>query len=80
MLTGCLPVFSIRILEQQEARPAMARVLQSWGDALRRAGRAAEAAPILERAATLLDELGLTREAGAIRTATALGETTIAFG
>jgi tetratricopeptide (TPR) repeat protein len=71
---------SIRILVEQGARPATARALQSWGDALRRAGRTDEAAPILERSAALLDELGLTREAGAIRTAAALGDTKIAFG
>ena len=69
-----------RILEEQGARPTLARVLQGWGDALRRAGRAAEAGPLLKRAAALFDELGLTREASAIRTATALGETKIAFG
>ena len=71
---------AVRILEEQGARPALARALQGWGDALRRAGRAAEAAPLFERAVALFDELGLTREAGAIRTATALGETKIAFG
>lgn len=68
-----------RILEAEGARPAMARALQAWGDALRRAGRDAEAAPILERAVALFDELGLTREAGALRTAAALGDTKIAF-
>jgi tetratricopeptide (TPR) repeat protein len=70
----------IRILEEQGARPAVARTLESWGNALRSNGRAAEATPILERSAALFDDLHLTREAGAIRTAMALGETNITFG
>lgn len=70
---------AVRILEEQEARPGLARALQSWGDALRGAGRNDEAAPILGRAATLFDELGLTREAGAVRTTLALGTTKLAF-
>ena len=70
---------AIRIYEDEGIRPGMARTLQSWGYALRRAGRTAEAAPMLARATALFDELGLTREAGATRTATALGGTKIAF-
>jgi tetratricopeptide (TPR) repeat protein len=68
------------IAEDQGARPALARMLVSWGDSLRRAGRTAEARPILERSATLLTELGLTREADAVRTTLALGETKLDFG
>jgi tetratricopeptide (TPR) repeat protein len=68
------------ILEEQGARPTLARVLNGWGDTLRRAGRRDEATAPLERAAALFDELGLTREAGAVRTTLALGATTLDFG
>jgi tetratricopeptide (TPR) repeat protein len=71
---------AIAILEQQGARPATARALQGLGDALRRAGRTAEATPYLERAVRMFGELHLDREAGALRTAMALGETKISFG
>ena len=68
------------IAEEQGARPVLARMLQSWGDTLRRGGRTDEARPILERALGLFDELGLAREAGAVRTVLALGETKLSFG
>jgi tetratricopeptide (TPR) repeat protein len=68
------------IAEEQEARPALARMLESWGNALRRAGRTDEAKPILERSVALLTELGLTREADAVRTTLALGDTRLNFG
>lgn len=71
---------ALAILEAEGARPAMARALQSWGEALRKAGRTADAGPILQRATALFDELGLTREADAMRTAATLGETKIDFG
>ena len=71
---------AVRILEEQEARPALARALQGWGDALRGAGRTDEARPLLERSAALFNELGLSREAGAVRTTLALGVTKLAFG
>jgi tetratricopeptide (TPR) repeat protein len=67
------------IFEAQGARPSLARVLQGWGETLRRAGRDAEATATLERAAALFDELGLTREAGAVRTSITLGSTKLAF-
>ena len=71
---------AVRILEEQEARPALARALHGWGDALRGAGRTDEARPLLERSAALFNELGLSREAGAVRTTLALGVTKLAFG
>lgn len=70
---------AVRILEEQGARPTLARALQSWGDALSRAGRGDEAAPILGRAVALFDELGLMREASAIRTAATLGGATLDY-
>jgi tetratricopeptide (TPR) repeat protein len=68
------------IFEEQGARPSLARLLQGWGDSLRRAGRTEEAGPILQRALGLFDELGLAREAGAVRTTLALGGTKLDFG
>jgi tetratricopeptide (TPR) repeat protein len=68
------------IFEEQGARPSLARMLQSWGDALHRAGRDAEARRLLDRALSLFDELGLAREAGALRTSLALGDTKLSFG
>lgn len=55
------------ILEQEGARPALARVLRDWGDTLRAAGRMDEAAPILRRSQALFEELGLDAEAEAVR-------------
>ncbi len=68
------------IFEEQGARPSLARTLHDWGGTLRRAGRTAEATATLERAAALFDELGLTREADAVRTSLTLGSTQLAFG
>jgi tetratricopeptide (TPR) repeat protein len=70
---------SAAILEEQGARPNLARVLRSWGGALRTAGRADEAEPLLRRSLGLLEELGLTREANDVRTALSVGGARIAF-
>lgn len=67
------------ILDAEGARPVLARVLRSWGAALRTSGRADDAARVLRRSAALFDELGLEREAQGVRTMLALGSTTIAF-
>jgi tetratricopeptide (TPR) repeat protein len=68
------------ILQNEGARPALARVLRIWGEALRAAGRTAEAEATLRRAMALFGELGLDGEAGVVRTLLSLGETSIAFG
>jgi tetratricopeptide (TPR) repeat protein len=70
---------SAAILEAQGARPNLARVLRGLGMTLRRAGRADEAEPVLRRSLSLFEELGLAQEAGEVRTALALGGTTLAF-
>ena len=67
------------ILEGLGARPSLARALHAWGEALLRAERRPDATPILERATSLFDELGLTREAQAARTTLAVGGTKLAF-
>ena len=54
---------SARILEEQGARPQLARVLRGWGEALARQGSADEAAALLRRASDLFHELGLEQEA-----------------
>ena len=70
---------SSRIYEAQQARPALARVLQAWGDALRAAGREAEAEPVLRRSLALFEEMGIDREAGIVRTTLSLVRTKLAF-
>jgi hypothetical protein len=60
-------------------RPHLARAQRAWGEALRAAGRAAEAEPHLQKAVTLLNDLGLDAEAKAVRAELAMGETKIAF-
>lgn len=67
------------ILEEQGARPSLARVLRGWGETLRSAGRMNEARPILQRSLALLEALDLQAEAGAVRTMLALGATKLAF-
>jgi tetratricopeptide (TPR) repeat protein len=62
------------ILEQEAARPALARVLRGWGDVLRTAGRAEEAAPLLQRSRDLFEELGLDAEAAAVQALLAVGD------
>ena len=58
---------SAAIAEELGARPHLARVLRDWGDALRATGGASEAEPILRRAVTLFDEMGISAEADAVR-------------
>ena len=71
---------AIRILETEGARPNLARVLRSWGEALRAAGRADEAEATLRRSLGLFEELGIPGEAGVVRTLLSLGGTSpIAF-
>jgi tetratricopeptide (TPR) repeat protein len=67
------------ILEDEHARPGLARMLREWGKTLRDAGRGDEAAPILGRSLALFEELGLEPEAGVIRTMLSLGTTKLAF-
>ena len=71
---------AVAILEAEGARPALARVLRTWGEALRAAGRTAEAEPTLRRSLALFEELGIPGEAGVVRTLLSLGGQTIAFG
>jgi len=70
---------SAAILEDQGARPNLARVLRGLGHTLRQAGRPDEAEPVLRRSLALFEELGLEREATEVRTALSLGGATIAF-
>ena len=67
------------ILETEGARAYLARALRAWGEALRDAGRPDEAEPLLRRALALLEEMGIDREAAAVRTALSLGATKLAF-
>jgi tetratricopeptide (TPR) repeat protein len=66
---------STAILEAEGARPVLARALRDWGDALRNAGRTDEAAPLLRRALALFEDMGIEREAEAVRTVLSLGAT-----
>jgi tetratricopeptide (TPR) repeat protein len=68
------------IFESEGARPSLARVLRGWGEALRAAGRPADAEATLRRALALFEELGIPGEAGVVRTLLSLGGQTIAFG
>jgi tetratricopeptide (TPR) repeat protein len=67
------------IAEELGLRPNLARSLRTWGDALRAAGRTAEAEPILRRSLALFEELGLKAEADSLRAVLAVGETKLAF-
>ena len=67
-------------MESQGARPALARILRSWGEALQKARRTDAAAPILVRSVGLFDELGLATEADGVRALQAAAGRTIAFG
>jgi tetratricopeptide (TPR) repeat protein len=80
-LDGALADFdeAARHFELEGARPGLARILRSWGDALLKAGRAADARPILERSIALFTELGLTGEADATRAMLSLGGTKLSF-
>ena len=68
---------SAQIYEAEGARPLLARALRDWGEALRSAGRVDDATPLLRRALALLEELGIDREAAAVRTSLSLGATTL---
>lgn len=57
------------IAEDLGARPQLARVLRGWGEALHAAGRTAEGNEKLRRALALFEEMGITAEAEAVRTA-----------
>jgi tetratricopeptide (TPR) repeat protein len=69
----------VAIAEELGLRPAAARALRSWGDALRAAGRPAEAEPVLRRAQAAFEDLGLHAEAGAVAALLAVGDTKLAF-
>lgn len=71
---------SAALFEAVGARPGHARALQAWGNALRSAGRADESRPVLERALAIFEELGLGREAAAVRTTLSMGGMTLTFG
>jgi tetratricopeptide (TPR) repeat protein len=58
---------SARLVEENGARPNLARVLRGWGEALREAGRTGEAEQKLHSALALFDEMGLAREAAEVR-------------
>jgi tetratricopeptide (TPR) repeat protein len=58
---------SASIFEEFGARPHLARVLRSWGESLRLAGRAAESDETLRRALALFEEIGIAPEAEAVR-------------
>ncbi|HUQ43997.1 MAG TPA: hypothetical protein VM451_06240 [Candidatus Limnocylindria bacterium] len=70
---------SASLLEAMGARPILARVLRSWGEALQATGRPEEGSAILKRALELFEAMGLEREAGVTRTAMSLGGTKLAF-
>jgi len=53
--------------ERMDARPFVARTTRDWGHALRSVGRSEEGNAKLRVALTLLDELGIGREANALR-------------
>jgi tetratricopeptide (TPR) repeat protein len=67
------------ILENEGARPSLARLLQSWGQVLQVAGRSEEAHATLQRSLALFEELGLEAEAKIVGTMLSLGPTKIAF-
>jgi tetratricopeptide (TPR) repeat protein len=58
---------SAEILEDEGARPMLARVLRGWGETLHGAGRADEATEKLRRSRALFEELGIEREAEEVR-------------
>ncbi len=67
------------IAEELGARPYLARILRSWGEALQGVDRRDEAEPLLRRALALFEEMGMEREAGVTRTSLSLGGTKLAF-
>jgi tetratricopeptide (TPR) repeat protein len=58
---------SAALLEQNDARPNLARALRGWGEALRAGGRETEAREKLRTALAHLESMGLAREAGEVR-------------
>jgi tetratricopeptide (TPR) repeat protein len=58
---------SAELLERNDARPNLARVLRGWGEALRAAGRESEAEEKLRSALGRLEAMGLARESGEVR-------------
>lgn len=67
------------ILEDEGARPSLARLLQGWGQVLQVAGRHEEAEATLRRSLALFEELGLEAEAKVVRTMLSLGATKLEF-
>ncbi|OGN86636.1 MAG: hypothetical protein A2X23_00315 [Chloroflexi bacterium GWC2_73_18] len=65
---------SAALFEEMGARPFLARVLRSWGEALRAAGRRDEASDRLRRALELFEAMGIGGEAEAVRAALANAE------
>ncbi len=70
---------SIAVAEELGLRPTLARQLRLWGQALGNAGHVDEAGSVLRRSLVLFEEMGLDREAGAVRTELALRDVKIAF-
>lgn len=68
-----------QIMEAEGARPTLARTLVAWAEVLRASGRPTDAEPLLRRALGILDELGLDREAGAVRATLAVGDSALRF-
>jgi tetratricopeptide (TPR) repeat protein len=60
--------------DEMGARPYLARVLRDWGGTLRAVGQSAEGDQKLRRAIALFDELGIEREADALRAILELNE------
>jgi tetratricopeptide (TPR) repeat protein len=56
-----------KLSEAQGARPQLARVLRTWGEALHDAGRREDGDRVLVRAQVLFEEMRLDREAGEVR-------------
>jgi tetratricopeptide (TPR) repeat protein len=57
------------IFEAEGARPNLARLLRTWGETLRAAGRGSEGDAALRRALALFEEMGIETEASAVREA-----------
>lgn len=70
---------AVGVFEELGARPYLARVLRTLGDALLGAGRRAEGEQELRRALALFEDMGLEREAGITRTALSVGGAKLAF-
>jgi tetratricopeptide (TPR) repeat protein len=67
------------IFEDEEMRPALARVLRALGETYRAAGRSDDADAALRRSLALFEELGLDPEAGAVRAELAVGDRKLAI-